>query len=168
MVVTRENSLDMPRMQLAQRPNGNHLPRMQRTTMHRLLRQTTLLDLRGRRMIVLEDFDPAMLVSANKRIHHHERAKVCRYWRELAYNATLADDTFYESRARIVIHYRYPTNHRREVSNLYSFVAKPLVDGLVDAGLFVDDSDQYVIGPDARRDYPNGPHRIRIEINELP
>lgn len=42
--------MDLPSLQLAQRPNGNHLPRMQRNQMHRLLRQTTLLDLRERRM----------------------------------------------------------------------------------------------------------------------
>lgn len=119
-------------------------------------------------MIVLEGFDPSMLISANKRIHHHQRAKVCRYWRELVTVTLLAGDRMpYFDRGRVIIHYRYPTNHRREVSNLYPYVAKPIVDALVDCGFFKDDSDEYVVGPDPRRDRPNGPHRIRIEIEEL-
>lgn len=116
-------------------------------------------------MIVIEGFDPKMLVSANQRIHHHQRAKVCRYWREKTGALThLAGASTGHDQLHITIHVRYPTNHRRDVGNLYPFVAKPLVDGLVDAGALDDDDDHHVLGPDLRRDYPNGPHRIRIHV----
>lgn len=48
---------------------------------------------------------------------------------------------------------------------------KPIVDGMIQAGLLPDDSDKYLIGPDFRREpgrAPKGIRRIRFEIEELP
>lgn len=117
-------------------------------------------------MIVLDHIDPAMLVSANRRIHHMQRAKVCRYWRERIGDVIPFTDTETVERAHVTIHVRYPDNRRRDVGNLYPYVAKPLVDGLVDCGWLWADDDAHLIGPDLRREYPNGPHRIRIDIEE--
>jgi hypothetical protein len=124
-------------------------------------------------MIVLEDIDPRRLVSANRRIHHMVRAKVCAYWRELARDAATAaygvadDGCTWHRRARITITYRFPDLRRRETANLYTYVAKPIVDGLVDARVIPDDDDLHCIGPDARRDHDRGPHRITIAVEEV-
>ena len=123
--------------------------------------------------IILEGFNPKRLVSANVRIHYHTRADVTAYWRKLAAAAVreqygTADEgcAWYE-RARLVITFRYPDRKRRDVGNLYSYVAKALVDGCVDAGLLPDDSDRYLVGPDLRRDPEKGPHRIVIDVEDL-
>ena len=120
--------------------------------------------------LILDDFNPRRLVSSNRRIHHMVRAEVCASWRKLAHDAAVAayghadvGETWLP-RARIVVTFRFPDLRRREVSNLYPFVAKPIVDGLVDARIVPDDDDRHVIGPDMRRDLTRGPHRITITL----
>jgi hypothetical protein len=122
--------------------------------------------------LVLEDLVATRLVSGNRRIHHMVRAQVCGYWRKLAHDAAVAAygtaDTgcSWHQRARIVITVRFPDLRRRDVSNLYPYVAKPLVDGLVDARVLPDDDDLHLVGPDLRRDPDRGPHRITIDIQD--
>lgn len=123
--------------------------------------------------IVLDEIEPRRLITGNRRIHHMVRANVCAYWRKLAHDAAVdayghADvgETWHQ-RARIVITVRFPDKRRRDVSNLYPYVAKPLVDGLVDARVLPDDDDLHVIGPDLRRDLEPGPHRVVIDIEDL-
>lgn len=123
-------------------------------------------------MIILNDPDPKQLVSGNRRIHHFQRAQVCAYWRDQARIAALgayghADlGEAWHTRARIVLTFRFPDLRRRDVSNLYPYVAKPIVDGLVDARVLPDDDDLHLIGPDLRRDPERGPHRVLIDIQE--
>lgn len=123
--------------------------------------------------LVLDDLDAKQLVSGNRRIHHFTRATVCAYWRDLAAQVATAEygvadqGQSWHQRARIVITVRFPDLRRRDVSNLYPYVAKPIVDGLVDARLIPDDDDKHVIGPDLRRDPERGPHRITIHIHDL-
>jgi chorismate mutase len=33
--------------------------------------------------LIIDNVDPALLVSVNRRIHHHQRAKICAHWRGL-------------------------------------------------------------------------------------
>lgn len=107
---------------------------------------------------------PAELLSANDRYHHMKVAKIVKAWRTHAYTkAVQLELEMTYMRARIVVHYRFPTNHRREVSNLQP-TSKAIVDGLVDAGLIPDDDDKHVIGPDNRREYPNGTPRVTVTI----
>lgn len=120
--------------------------------------------------LVLDDINPRRLVTANRRIHHMVRAEVCAYWRKLAHDAAVdayghADvgETWHD-RVRVVITVRFPDLRRRDVGNLYPYVAKPLVDGLVDARVIPDDDDHHCIGPDLRRDPGRGPARIQIHI----
>lgn len=121
--------------------------------------------------LILEDIVPTRLVSGNRRIHHMVRAQVCAYWRQLAHVAARqhygprAEGSWHD-RVRIVVHVRFPDNRRRDVANLHPYVAKPLVDGLVDARVISDDDDLHVTGPDLRRERPNGPHRITITITD--
>ena len=109
---------------------------------------------------------PCAFINSNDRLHHHAKAKLTRAWRDLAMEETwdqVGQPSY--ARARIVIAFRFPTNHRREVSNLHP-TAKAIVDGLVDAGVLPDDDDGHIIGPDLRRDRPNGPPRVTITIRE--
>lgn len=121
----------------------------------------------------LVDVDPAKLVSANRRIHHMTRATTCAYWRKAAHDAAIeaygwADvGQAWHNRVRIVLTVRFPDKRRRDVGNLYPYVAKPIVDGLVDARLVYDDDDTHVVGPDLRRDPDRGPLRIRIDIEDI-
>jgi crossover junction endodeoxyribonuclease RusA len=112
--------------------------------------------------LVLEP--PAAFINANDRLHFHAKARLTKAWRE-ATAAAVGFEPYRYERARIVIAYRFPTNHRREVSNLQP-TSKAIVDGLVDALLIPDDDDAHVIGPDNRRDYPNGPLRVTVTITE--
>lgn len=123
--------------------------------------------------ITIDTFDPKRLISGNRRIHHHTRAQVCAYWRKLAHDAAIdaygyADvGCSWHQRARIVVTVRFPDLRRRDVSNLYPYVAKPIVDGLVDARVFPDDDDRHVVGPDLRRHPDRGPRLIHIDIEEI-
>lgn len=123
--------------------------------------------------LTLDDFNPRHLVSANRRIHHYLRAEVCAGWRKLAHDAALAayghaeEGTWHPGRVRITVTYRFPDRRRRDVGNLYPYVAKPLVDGLVDAQVIPDDDDRHLIGPDLRR-IPNRGSFVRIEIEDVP
>jgi hypothetical protein len=74
----------------------------------------------------------------------------------------------WHTKARITVTIRFPDLRRRDVSNLYPYVAKPLVDGLIDARILPDDDDLHIIGPDMRRDPERGPHRIVISIEDTP
>lgn len=111
---------------------------------------------------------PCAYINANDRMHHHAKAKLTRGWRKLtaAMLTTSGEPVPAYGRAHITITYRFPTNHRREVSNLQP-TSKAIVDGLVDAGLIPDDDDLHVVGPDNRREWPNGTRRVTVTIEEI-
>lgn len=123
--------------------------------------------------IVLNDIDPTMLISANRKLHHHQAGKVRAHWRKVAADAARAayghadEGETWHQRVRIIVTYRFPDRRRHDCGNLYSYVAKGLVDGLVDARLIPDDDDRHVTGPDPRRDFTRGPHQIRIRIEDM-
>jgi hypothetical protein len=123
--------------------------------------------------LILEDFEPRRLVSTNRRIHHMIRAEVSAYWRKLghdlvtdAYGYADVGETWHQ-RVRIVVTFRWPDLRRRDAHNLYSYVIKPLVDGMVDARLLPDDDDRHLVGPDVRRDHTRGPHRITVDVEDV-
>jgi crossover junction endodeoxyribonuclease RusA len=115
--------------------------------------------------VILTIDPPDKLINANDRPHYHQKAKLTAAWRKAALDA-IGFHPYHYKRAHITVYYRFPTNHRREVSNLQP-TSKAIVDGLVDGALIPDDSDEYVTGPDNRRDYPNGPLRVRVRIDPL-
>jgi hypothetical protein len=122
--------------------------------------------------LTLDGFDPAQLVSANRKLHYQHAGKVRGYWRNLARTAAstaygVADEgCAWHTRVHITLTVRYPDRRRHDVGNLYPYVAKPIVDGLVDAGVIPDDDDTHLIGPDLRRDPDRGPHRITITVED--
>jgi Holliday junction resolvase RusA-like endonuclease len=110
---------------------------------------------------------PADFINANQRLHHHAKAKLTKAWREAAgLHAKYAEDYRQYDRAHITIAYRFPNNRRRETSNLQP-TSKAIVDGLVDAGVIPDDSDEFVVGPDNRRHVPNGSPLVTITIRAI-
>ena len=115
-------------------------------------------------MITLEHFDPAMLLTSNQRLHWAKKGAATAYWRGLGNRAGVRVAPV--QRARVVFWMRFPTNHRRDANNWWP-TAKACIDGMVDAGTFPDDDSRHVIGPDMRIEDERGPHRIRIEIEEL-
>jgi len=109
---------------------------------------------------------PCAFINANQRLHHYKRAELTRTWRALT-AATVADGwhPYHYKRAHITVSIRFATNHRRDVGNFYP-TAKAIVDGLVDAKVLADDNDDCITGPDLRRERPNGPPRVTVEIRE--
>jgi Holliday junction resolvase RusA-like endonuclease len=108
-----------------------------------------------------------MLVSANQRIHWTRRRNLQSYWRLTARMA--ADevaDGIVAARVTITATIRYPDRRRRDVSNLYPYVVKPAIDGLVDAGWLEDDDDAHVAAVTIRRDPEPGPHRVVLTVEE--
>ena len=92
---------------------------------------------------------PCEWINSNQRLHRMEMARRTREWRFAAYNAGLPIDGMFEDHVRIVATVHKTRGGKWDAGNLYP-TAKAVVDGLVDAGLFVDDSNRYVTGPDMR------------------
>jgi len=96
---------------------------------------------------------PAAFLNANHRSDRRAVTPVRRAWRDAgavhARNARLPQ----LGRAHVTITFRFTDRRRRDVHNLYP-TAKALIDGLVDAGVLIDDSDRYLTGPDLRPGEP--------------
>ena len=110
---------------------------------------------------------PAAFINANQRLHHYKRNELTQAWRKAAAKAVDAGFNPHRyDRCHIVCSYRFATNHRREVSNLQP-TSKAIVDGLVDALVVCDDDDLHVVGPDNRREWPNGEPRVTVTVTPL-
>ncbi len=84
---------------------------------------------------------PDRRLSPNARVNWRTRAKLVKEARESAYCACVAATTsnhvnWHEVTARATFH--FPDKRRRDSDNLAALL-KPVWDGLVDAGLLVDD-----------------------------
>lgn len=90
---------------------------------------------------------PGVLLNLNHRVHWRRRAAVTKLWRTSAYWAA----TTLSPIPGVRLHdHRYvqmiipvPDRRRRDPSNLFPLV-KASVDGLVDAGLWPDDTPEFV------------------------
>lgn len=91
-----------------------------------------------------------IITSNNERGHWAKRSGVKRALRHktelLARAAHLPRGL---QRVHIVVYIDYPDRRRRDAHNLMPTI-KCQIDGLVDAGVIVDDSDTHLIGPDLR------------------
>lgn len=91
---------------------------------------------------------PARMLSLNDRDHHHQRGPLVAEWRQAAYfHACRAYPTGPSGRAMgratVRIALPFPDDRRRDPHN-YVATAKPIVDGLVDAGFWPDDTPEWV------------------------
>lgn len=89
------------------------------------------------------------LLNANKRAHWSVRRDRTKAIRAAAWAQARKTGVPRLDRAHIVCEYRPPDRRRRDVAN-WAPSAKAAVDGVVDAGVLADDSDEYLIGPDMR------------------
>lgn len=92
---------------------------------------------------------PCDWINSNHRTHRMEVAKRTAAWRYAAYNAALPMDDLFDVPVRIVATVHKTRGGRWDVCNLYPTI-KACIDGLVEAGTLLDDSNEYVIGPDMR------------------
>lgn len=100
-------------------------------------------------------------ISMNDRtMNLHSNART-QFWKAAAAEAAAGIDPL--DWARVIVWFRFPDNIRRDTSNRQPIV-KAIVDGLVVAGVVPDDRDEFVGGQDARRLYPNGPHRVVVQV----
>ena len=104
-------------------------------------------------------------INSNQRYHRHQEAKMTKAWRETAAQRAMGIPQF-EGQVRIVAHIYKPRDTYKFDPNNLADTTKAIVDGLVDAGLFIDDSREYVIGPDHRWGGKGEPE-IVLEITEL-
>lgn len=99
----------------------------------------------------LEILAPCDWINSNHRSHRMEVAKRTAAWRKAALVAAASDLAW--TPFRTAVHITATVHKTRagrwDAGNLYP-TAKACVDGIVSAGVLVDDSNEYVIGPDMR------------------
>ena len=111
-------------------------------------------------------------LSANSRFNRWEKARRVKALRTRAFwLARAAGLTPADGRALVVAGVQSRVARRSDPANA-SATTKPLVDGLVDAGVFPDDDHTHVVGPHHVHmppdpSLPRGGHRIVLEIREL-
>lgn len=94
----------------------------------------------------------ACMLNANHREHWAPKGEKVKTVRALArYAAQLSKAEPVPGKVRVLVTFYYPPKTRRphDEGNLHP-TAKALVDGLTDAGLWPDDSAEWVEGPDVR------------------
>ncbi|MGL5910616.1 MAG: hypothetical protein ACRCZP_11485 [Phycicoccus sp.] len=93
---------------------------------------------------------PARFINSNHRPHWATRSKAVRQWRSATLIHARAQRVPSFTAGHITVTVHYPDQRRRDVHNLAP-TAKAIIDGLVDAGVFPDDNDAHLTGPDLRR-----------------
>lgn len=107
-------------------------------------------------------------LSSNDRRHWADVKRRRKILRSMGKSAAIKARTRPVKVAAITAHIQYATGGRADPNNAQD-TTKPLIDGLVDAGVLVDDDSAHVLGPDHRRDTgrsPRGWHRVRLVIVE--
>lgn len=115
------------------------------------------------RDVVLVIDAPCDWLTSNRRRHRMAEAKLVGVWRSEACKAA-EGRTGFKGRVSILAFVYKPRGGRWDPGNWYP-TAKACVDGLVDAGLLVDDDHEHVIGPDMRHG-GKGPARLVLVISE--
>lgn len=95
---------------------------------------------------------PCEWINSNQRLHRMELAARVKFWRASSYvharRIGEAERSF-SGPVHIVCTVHKTRAGRWDAGNLYP-TAKAIVDGLVDAGVIPDDSNEWVTGPDMR------------------
>jgi crossover junction endodeoxyribonuclease RusA len=88
-------------------------------------------------------------LTLNGRPHWAVKARVTKTYRALAHTQSMMAKLPRIERAYVIAELFFATNRRRDPHN-WMPTAKAIVDGMVDAGVFPDDSTEHVTGPDMR------------------
>ena len=92
-----------------------------------------------------------------------------RFWRTLTQMSCRTAKVPTLGRADLVLVVTPPDRRRRDEDNLVQYLLKPVKDGVVDAGVIIDDTPQYVtwrvqlVEPDGSKTW-----RYRLVLTELP
>jgi len=109
-------------------------------------------------------------LSSNQRLHWAPKKDRTKWIRARGFMvAIILNPKQYAGPVQITAHIGYPSNAKADPNNAAP-TTKALIDGLVEAGMFIDDSHEWVLGPDHRRDTekaPRGFHTVRLEIEEV-
>lgn len=108
------------------------------------------------------------LLSLNeeRRLHHMHTAQIIKYWRKETADAVKPLGWPRLNRAHVLVRVHKTTNRKYDAANLYP-VAKAIGDGCTDAGLWVDDDNAHVLGPDIRAGEKADTARVVVTITEL-
>lgn len=108
---------------------------------------------------------PSPPLTANQRLHWAKKAKITAKVRESA--AYLLRNMPPAGRVRVTLTWVVHTKHRRDVDNVVPTL-KALCDGIVDAGIVVDDTPEFMdkLMPVIRYDAKAEPHLI-LEVCEV-
>ena len=97
---------------------------------------------------------PAPFLNANHRHHWARKARDTKAWRTAAWAQARSERLApRQSRAHVIVVFHRERRRHADVGNLAP-TAKAIVDGLTDAGLWPDDSDAHLVGPDLRTGEP--------------
>jgi hypothetical protein len=89
-------------------------------------------------------------ITANDRLSWQAMSRQVKNWREIsAWRAHREWGRITFGRAHVICELRFSSRRRRDPAN-WAPTAKAVIDGLVDAGIFLDDNSEHVIGPDMR------------------
>lgn len=110
------------------------------------------------------DFPPTLNELNN--LHYRVRAKKKEEWSKIVYNACNEFDIKPVMKTIITLEFYFPDKRRRDPDN-YSFSAKFIFDGLVDAGILIDDSFKEVQELRIRQGGISKPKHILIHLEEV-
>lgn len=103
-------------------------------------------------------------LSLNDRNHWSRSSPLTKYWRTIAKReAQELNLDHVLSQAYVQALMTFGDNRRRDVHN-YMPTVKAAIDGCTDAGLWLDDRDGTLTGPDMRRFEPGGKHNIGLRL----
>lgn len=109
-------------------------------------------------------------VTSNDRLHWREKARRVAEIRRRS--ATLARQQLTPIEGPVLVACRARFRAGRGLdSDGCAPTLKAVIDGMTDAGVWPDDSSEYVLGPDPRRDPtppPTGYHTVTITLQETP
>jgi crossover junction endodeoxyribonuclease RusA len=116
---------------------------------------------------------PTQWVSANDRSHWASKARLVKVWRDAgAIHAKAAKLPHIDQPVTITGYVRRTISRRADAHNRILTV-KAVIDGLVDAGVFTDDSDKHVVAvtmragqPVDRKQHPLGVLELEIRVEE--
>lgn len=107
---------------------------------------------------------PKVWLNSNDRLHRMAEAKLIALWKQAAIDAAQGYGPI-PTPVHITARIWKDRVGRYDAGNLYP-TAKACVDGIVDTGLLIDDSNEYVIGPDMRHGGKGEP-RIVLEFRPV-
>lgn len=95
-------------------------------------------------------------INLNDRNHWGKKSPLTKYWRDIAHVRAQESgigeaDEYPWVFPWVTAYLSFGDNRRRDVHN-YTPTVKAIIDGCTDAGLWADDRDGILTGPDMRRD----------------